>query len=148
MRDRQIPVTSNWRVTQPLAIGGDRRKSAELTGTLSASVPGAPFPGGEFRIEWTLPVVGYTAEFVEGVLESAGIDIAALTGTNVNYPSGASDLSNVAWYLMLAGHTSQALEVYQMSLDQTASLPPRAARCIRSIRPRPVRSSRRSRFSP
>ena len=115
-------MTGHWKALQPVEIGEDLRKSTEFAATVCATVPGAPFPGGEIRLELTLPVVGYTAEFVEGVLESSGIDVAALTGANARYPSSASDLSNVAWYLMLAGHTGRALDVYRMSLDKSTAL--------------------------
>ncbi len=72
LRDQLVPVTSHWKVLQPVEIGEDRRKSAEFAATLSATVPGAPFPGGEIRLELTLPVVGYTAEFVEGLAQGPG----------------------------------------------------------------------------
>lgn len=121
-RDQVVAVTSRWRALQPVAVGEDLRKSAELVASMSATVPGAPFPGGAIRLELTLPVVGYTSEFVENLLEQRGIDVAALTATNPTYPSGAGDLSDVAWYLMLAGRTEQALDVYRRSLDRSRSL--------------------------
>jgi len=122
VRDQVVAVRSHWKVLQPVEIGEDLRKNAELSATISATVPGAPFPGGTIRLELTLPVVGYTAEFVEDFLESGGIDVADLTAATPSYPSSASDLSNVAWYLMLAGHTGRALDVYQMSLDKSTAL--------------------------
>jgi hypothetical protein len=119
---QMVVAQSRWRAIQPVILGEDLRKSAELSAVISATVPGAPLPGGEVRIELNLPVVGYTAGFVAAMLESNGTDVAALTGANPSYPDAGPDLSNIAWYLMLAGHTGQALDVYEMSLEKSRVL--------------------------
>jgi hypothetical protein len=122
LRDRIYPATARWEITSPVGINDEGRRAGELRGTIVATVPGSPFSDDELRLVLTLPSVGYTAAFVEGVLTSKGIKISSLTGDSPSYPSAASDLSDVAWYLMLAGHPERALDVFQMSIDQSAEV--------------------------
>ncbi len=122
LRDQIYPATSRWEVTSPVAINDEGRRVGELRATVTATVAGAPFPDGQLEVVVTMPSVGYTATFVEGVLSGKGIEVASITGDNPSYPSSANDLSDVAWYLMLAGHYDRALEVFEMSIDQSAQV--------------------------
>ena len=122
LRDALYPATARWEVTVPVAINEEGRRAGELRGTITATVPGSPFPNGELRLVTTLPSVGYTADFVQGVLTSKGIEIADIAGADPSYPSDAGDLSDVAWYLRLAGRPEEALEVFRMSIAKSAEV--------------------------
>ena len=119
LRDRRYPATSVWEVTTPVSVDESGRRAGELRVTVHASVPEAPFPEGKLELVLDLPVSGFTDAFVEGVLSDRGIDVADVVGADPEYPEDASALSDVAWYLMLAGHHARALEVFQMSIDRS-----------------------------
>jgi len=122
LRDGIYPATSRWEVIAPVAINAEGRRAGELRGTILATVPGSPFAEGELRLVLTLPVAGYTVGYVEGLLAQKGIQVGDIIGDSPSYPSDAAELSDVAWYLMLAGRLERALEVFQMSIDKSAEL--------------------------